>query len=100
VSARITDAEIRAMAPMGQRVRIVRPVERFPFAFVDGGEGTIIWNNNESICVTLDDHYSGLAEWHNALVWFEETIVEFLQDVEFIPCEVCNHVAAGHTCCP
>jgi hypothetical protein len=81
----ITEAEVIAMAPIGTRVRIISPVERFPHALVEEGLGTITHNAHKLIGVTLDDHYEGLDEWDNALAWFEEDLLSFLGDVEFVP---------------
>lgn len=54
--------------PVGQRVRIKLPVEKYPLGVFRYGEvGTVTYNDGVLIKVRLDHHYNELNEWNNQL---------------------------------
>ena len=83
----LTLAEVRALGAVGQRVRFVRDVERFPHARILAGElGEISFNDGDQIAVTPDKHRPELCEWGGEILWTDDDeIREFMGDVEFIP---------------
>lgn len=65
----------------GQRIKLTKDVDRYPFALVKRGEtGTVLtWNPNagpmETILeVRLDKHHEGLDEWGNSLVFTSDDL--------------------------
>lgn len=75
----------------GDRVRLKRDVERFPYCIVPAGhEGTVIEAHYESsrptfVSVDLDVKHTGLEEWDNQLHWNRDwTIPDLELDLEVI----------------
>jgi hypothetical protein len=55
---------------IGARVMLVENVGRYPHALVKVGEtGTVSAICHGQVCVRLDTHHPGLAEWNNELVF-------------------------------
>ena len=75
---------------VGTRVTFVRPVGRYPHAWIAPGEkGTVRMVERAAeegaetfIEVAMDAHHEGLAEWDNAIIWSEsmENLDAFFQD--------------------
>ncbi len=55
---------------VGDRVELIRPVDRFPFfAVMDGAVGTVTTVEDGCFCVRMDDFIDGAEEWQNEIVW-------------------------------
>jgi hypothetical protein len=78
----------------GDRVRLRRNVERFPFATVVAGAiGTVISGDPEAFRVKLEDQVSGLADWDNELHWDSE--VDAIGDLEPLAAESASPSSSG-----
>lgn len=54
----------------GDRVRLTRPVERFPhFIAPEGATGTVTEASAALILVHMDDTLAGAEEWDNQIAW-------------------------------
>ena len=75
------------LVPMvGRCVRFRRPVERFPhFEVQPGMSGKITEYGDDHISVLVhQDLGEGAQEWKNNVIWWEETLDDFLKDVKVI----------------
>lgn len=58
---------------VGERVEIVRPVERFPFFIANPGlRGTVTEANKYCVAVRLDEPLVGAEEWDNEVHWLAD----------------------------
>ena len=83
-----TDMKGEAMDTLiaGQRVRLVKPVDNTPDAYVgDGATGIITRIESECIWVQLDEFIHGLAEWDNQLQIYDWPDYPARETLEVIP---------------
>lgn len=67
----------------GYRVRLRRPVDRFPFFIARAGmTGTVIEAATDLVAVRLDEHLPGCEEWDNELVWADASLPDLAEDLE------------------
>jgi hypothetical protein len=58
---------------VGDRVNLVRDVERFPhFIAKAGNTGTVVWCRDGRLEVEFDQPIEGCEEWDNIVQWDEE----------------------------
>jgi hypothetical protein len=75
------DIELR----VGTRIRLIRAVERYPFFIAKAGlEGVITENSGHQIAAKMDVPLAGSEEWNNAIIWEDEAIEQFVDDVQLI----------------
>ena len=73
--------------PVGTRVRLAGPVDRYPFCLLDAGTlGVVAVADEDAVGVRLDDHVEGLDEWDNVLRWERpaETLYPVYEDLEVV----------------
>jgi hypothetical protein len=69
---------------VGLRVRLIRPVDRFPFFLAPAGvTGEVVQAAPDLIRVKLDEPLHGAEEWSNCIHWegHSETLADFGEDV-------------------
>lgn len=70
---------------VGQRVRFMTLVERYPFCLIEPGEtGTVAHVSEDLITVKMDRQHEGLAEWNNE-VHFDEPNEFFAATMRLLP---------------
>lgn len=69
---------------VGQRIRLTRPVNRFPdFLAPAGLTGTVTVADGHGVWARMDQHIAGAGHWDNEIHW--ETREDFAGDTE--PCQ-------------
>lgn len=59
----------------GTRVRLTEGRSLFGiFSVEEGALGTVSLVADDHVCVLMDRHYPGLAEWDNELIWMSEDV--------------------------
>lgn len=57
----------------GERVELIRDVDRFPHFIAKGGMvGTVTEATDDLVGVRMDDHLAGAEEWDNEVCWSRE----------------------------
>lgn len=65
-----TESKALTEFAVGDRVKLIRPVDRFPFFGVDeGATGTVSIVEPNCFAVRMDETIDGAEEWDNAIVW-------------------------------
>jgi hypothetical protein len=74
-----------AIADIGDRVRLVHPVDRYPhFVAAEGMEGTVTQNDDEAFSVRLDITIEGAESWDNEVCWYPSNGDDPSEDIERI----------------
>lgn len=82
--AAVAAAELKLVAPVGTRVRLKHPVDRYPhFLAAEGATGTVHYLS-DVYEVKMDEHLEGAEEWDNAIQWALENGDQPLEDVEVL----------------
>lgn len=66
----MTGAETVSEFAVGDRVELVRLVDRLPDFLVEAGKtGTVTCANEREVYVQMDDKIDGAEEWDNQIIW-------------------------------
>lgn len=75
------DIELR----VGTRIKLIRTVERYPNFVVEvGATGTVTQNDKHGIAAKMDKEIKGCEEWNNAIIWSDDEVEQFVDDVQMI----------------
>lgn len=56
---------------VGTRVRLTRPVERYPlFTAPKGAIGTVTVSGPDVVAMKLDELLEGAEDWNNEVIWY------------------------------
>ena len=76
---------------IGKRIRLRREVERFPdFVVWENSTGIISEIKKDkgekywSICAKMDEPIDGAKHWGNCIIWQDQYLADFEQDVEIL----------------
>lgn len=84
-----TTTDPTAILAVGDRVKTLRVVDRWPHAAIlAGAEGAVsVCEDTPSgylVCVKLDEHVPGLEEWDNEVQWFDDLISDLPADLDVL----------------
>jgi hypothetical protein len=78
---------------VGQRLKLVRDVERFPHFIARAGmTGTVTSADSGTVCLRMDDDLPGAEEWSNEVVWSADHDETPEGDVEILATYRCTVV--------
>jgi hypothetical protein len=70
---------------IGKRIRLRREVERFPdFIAWENSTGVIDNVDKYQIVTKMDEPIDGAEHWHNCIIWQDQHLADFEQDVEIL----------------
>ena len=71
-----------AAVSVGTRVELVRDVDRFPhFIAPKGAQGEVVYADEHTISVRMDELVPGAEEWDNEVCWYPSNDVPIGPDV-------------------